>query len=388
MQGEIDNSSCTNQLCLDDRFLERLMTESEAMQRALDLAKRGTGYVSPNPRVGAVILDKDGNFISEGWHKKFGAHHAEIDAINNANRTDFSDCTLVVNLEPCFHYGKTPPCVDEIIKHNFKRVVIGMIDPNPMVSGKSIEKLKASSIEVKVGILEEEAKEINKGFAKWIKTKEPYIILKIAQSIDGNIALKNGVSQWITSPESRSKVQYLRSEVDAILIGKNTAIMDNPHLTVRENDLPTPKRIVLDSHLSLPLDLNLFTDEYRNKSYIVCDENAITSVKAGLLIEQNVQLIPVRLNYRNKIDLVHLIRKLGSELSITSIMVEGGAQLFSNFVHNKLVDEFQIFVAPKILGNGLQAFSDLHIEKMENTTKMHIKSIERIGEDIYIKANC
>jgi len=364
------------------------MNESEAMQRALDLAKRSTGYVSPNPRVGAVIIDKEGNFVSEGWHKKFGAPHAEIDAIKNANRTDFSDCTLVVNLEPCFHYGKTPPCVDEIIKHNFKRVVIGMIDPNPLVAGKSIDKMKASGIEVDVGILEDMAQEINKGFAKWIKTKEPYIILKIAQSIDGNIALKNGESQWITSVESRSKVQYLRSEVDAILIGKNTALMDNPHLTVREIDSPTPKRIVLDSHLSLPLDLNLFTDEYRNKTYVVCDEFAISSVKAELLMGQDVQIIPVRLNFRNKIDLVQLIKKLGTELSITSVMVEGGAQLFSNFVHYKLVDEFHFFIAPKILGNGLQAFCDLRFENIDNAMKMKIKSIEKIAEDIYIKAVC
>ena len=163
--------------------------------------------------------------ISEGWHKKFGAPHAEIDAINNAHTDDFSDCTIVINLEPCFHYGKTPPCVNEIIKRNFKSVVIGMLDPNPLVAGKSIEKLKSAGIEVDLGIFEEQSMEINKAFAKWIQKQEPYISLKIGQSIDGNIALKNGISQWITSKESRSKVQYLRSEVDAILIGRNTALI-------------------------------------------------------------------------------------------------------------------------------------------------------------------
>ena len=362
------------------------MTHSEAMQRALELAKRGTGYASPNPRVGAVILDKNGNMISEGWHKKFGAPHAEIDAINNAHRDDFSDCTIVVNLEPCFHYGKTPPCVDEIIKRNFKSVVIGMPDTNPLVAGKSVEKLKSAGIEVEIGVLEEESLEINKSFAKWIQTQEPYISLKIAQSIDGNIALKNGVSQWITSKESRSKVQYLRSEVDAILIGRNTAMMDNPHLTVREINLPTPKRIVLDSHLSLPLTLNIFTDDYVDRTYVVCDQSLINTVKAEYLIEQGVQLLPVRLSYKNKIDLKKLIKKLGSDLSITSILVEGGAQLFSSLIQEKLADELHIFIAPKIIGDGLRTFSDFHIEKMENAINFQIKSIEKVGQDFYISA--
>lgn len=360
------------------------MTKTEAMLRALELAKHGTGYVSPNPRVGAVILDKNGNLISEGWHKKFGAPHAEIDAINNAHTDDFSDCTIVINLEPCFHYGKTPPCVDEIIKRNFKSVVIGMLDPNPLVAGKSIEKLKSAGIEVDLGIFEEQSKEINKAFAKWIQKQEPYISLKIGQSIDGNIALKNGISQWITSKESRNKVQYLRSEVDAILIGRNTALMDNPHLTVREINLPTPKRIVLDSHLSLPLTLNIFTDDNRDRTYVVCDESIINTVKAEYLMAQNVQLLPVRLSYKNKIDLKQLIKKLGSELSITSILVEGGAQIFSSLIQEKLVDELHFFIAPKIIGDGLRSFSDFHIEKMENTSNLQIKSFEKIGQDFYI----
>lgn len=362
------------------------MTDAEAMQRALDLAKRGTGFVSPNPRVGTVILDKNRNLISEGWHKEFGAPHAEIDAINNAHRDDFSDCTIVVNLEPCFHYGKTPPCVDEIIRRNFKSVVIGMLDPNPLVAGKSIEKLKLAGIEVEVGVLKEKSQEINKAFSKWIQTHTPYIILKIAQSIDGNIALQNGKSQWITSADSRSKVQLLRSEVDAILIGRNTALMDNPHLTVREINLPTPKRIVLDSHLSLPLDLNLFSDEHRSKTHIVFDETMMNTPKAALLNEREVQLIPIKLHDKKKIDLKELIKYLGTELSITSLLVEGGAALFSDFLYEKLVDELHFFIAPKIIGDGLRTFSDFHIEKMENASNLQIKSIEKIGKDFYVSA--
>jgi diaminohydroxyphosphoribosylaminopyrimidine deaminase/5-amino-6-(5-phosphoribosylamino)uracil reductase len=276
--------------------------------------------------------------------------------------------------------------VYEIIKKNFKRVVIGMPDPNPLVAGKSIEKLRFAGIEVEVGILEQLSREINKAFAKWIQMQEPYISLKIGQSIDGNIALKNGVSQWITSRESRSKVQYLRSEVDAILIGRNTAMMDNPHLTVREIELPTPKRIVLDSHLSLPLTLNLFTDDYRSKTYVVCDETIVNTVKAEYLIEQDVQLLPVKLSYKNKIDLKQLIKKLGTELSITSVLVEGGSQLFSNFLKEKLVDELHFFIAPKIIGDGLRTFSVLHTEKMDDAINFQIKSIEKIGSDIYFSA--
>ena len=362
------------------------MTDTEAMQRALGLAKRGTGFVSPNPRVGAVILDENGNIISEGWHKKYGGPHAEIEAINNANRDNFSNCTIVLNLEPCFHYGKTPPCVDAIIQKKFKRVVIGMTDPNPLVSGQSIQKLRRVGIEVEVGILENESQQINKAFAKWIVQKEPYTILKIAQSIDGNIALKNGISQWITSGESRSKVQILRSEVDAILIGRNTAIADNPKLTVRDLDLPSPKRIILDSHLSLPPNLEIFTDDNKSNTYIVFDENLINSKQVKYFAEIGVQSIPIKLNSDNEIDLKKLIKKLGAEFSITSLMVEGGAKLFSNFVREKLADELHLFIAPKILGNGLHTFSELNFTQMQKAIKLQVNSLEKLGEDIYIIA--
>ena len=197
------------------------MTENEAMKRALDLAMLGTGEVSPNPRVGAVIL-KDGEKIGEGYHAKFGADHAEIEAIRNAGLDDYSGCTMVLNLEPCTHYGKTPPCTDKIIELNFSRVVIGMEDPNPEVAGNGIKKLRDAGIEVEAGLMRDECMWLNRSFIKHIRTGMPYVILKIAQSFDGNIASSEGESKWISSEESRRRSHILRAQVDAVLVGEGT----------------------------------------------------------------------------------------------------------------------------------------------------------------------
>ena len=208
-----------------------MITDEQAMSLALELAQKGEGKVSPNPKVGAVIVKND-EIIATGWHKEYGADHAEVDAFKNATQ-DCEGATLYVNIEPCSHAGKQPPCVDEIIKRKIAKVVIGIIDPNPLVSGMGVSILKNSGVDVKVGVLEEECIWMNRFFIKHILTREPYIAIKIAQSINGSIAAINGESRWISGEESRKLVHKMRGDFDAVLVGRTTAVKDNPELTVR-----------------------------------------------------------------------------------------------------------------------------------------------------------
>ncbi len=353
------------------------------MQRALDLAIKGTGHVSPNPRVGAVIVENE-QIIGEGWHKSFGNNHAEIEAMDNSGRTNFENCTLFVTLEPCSHYGKTPPCADKIIEKKFSKVVISTIDPNPIVAGNGIQKLKDAGIEVITGVLEEKSLWMNRFFNKYIQTKVPYIILKIAQSLDGNIALKNGVAQWITCDESRKQSHQLRSEVDAVLVGKNTTLMDNPALTVRDVEGRNPIKIVLDTYLTLPLDLKLLKSEERNKTIICCSTNASTSRKAEILKLAGIKILPVELYENNKVTLEQILIELAEKYSISSIVVEGGAEVFSSFLERNLVDEIQLFTAPIIIGDGIQSFKKFHINRLDLAPLFEIKECTKSGTDIKI----
>ncbi len=353
------------------------------MERALELALNGTGYVSPNPRVGAVIVE-DEKIIGEGWHKAFGNKHAEIEAIENSQRSNFENCTLFVTLEPCTHFGKTPPCTDTIIEKKFSKVVIGMIDPNPVVAGSGVQKLKDAGIEVISGVLESECKWMNRFFSKYIQSKIPYVILKVAQSLDGNIALKSGVSQWITCHESRKYSHYLRSEVDAVLVGKNTTLLDNPSLTVRDVKGRNPMKVVLDSYLTLPLDLKLFKSEERNKTIICCSTNASTSRKAEILKLAGIKILPIELYQNNKVTLEQILIDLAEQFKISSIVVEGGAEIFSSFLERNLVDEIQLFIAPMIIGSGIQSFKNLQVNKLDLAPKFDVKKIENSGTDIHI----
>ncbi len=359
------------------------MSDEQAMWRALELALKGSGFVSPNPRVGCVIV-KDGRVIGEGWHRYVGGPHAEVEAIRNATE-DVAGATLVVNLEPCAHYGKTPPCTDLIIEKKIGRVVIGMLDPNPVVNGKGVQRLREAGIAVNVGVLEKEAQWINRFFTKYVRTHFPYVILKIAQTLDGYIATNRGSSKWITGPESRKRVHQLRAEVDAVLIGERTARVDNPSLTVREIPGRSPKRIVLDPELSLPLQLNLFLDPYRRQTIVVCKEDRATSHKANDLRLSGVTVLPVPEAEPGQLDLCELLRKLG-EMEITSILVEGGGQVFSSFVHNELVDEFHFFIAPKFFGKGLPAFSGLNAQNLAHAYQVFPISCEPVDRDFHVLA--
>lgn len=357
-------------------------TTNTAMKRAIELALRGTGKVSPNPRVGCVILE-NGQIISEGWHSEFGGPHAEVAAIQNANRESFEGCTLVVNLEPCSHFGKTPPCADLIIEKKFSKVVVGMIDPNPEVSGAGIQKLRDAGIEVEVGVLENECQWINRFFTKHITTGLPYVIAKVAQSIDGCIATNKGESKWITSEESRRKVHILRSEVDAVIIGKKTALMDNPLLTVREINGVNPKRIVFDTDLTLPLNLNIFREDCREETYICCNPEAVNTRKAETLKLAGLKLIPVEVNEKGKLNVPSALYAL-TELGISSVLVEGGAELLSDFAKTQMIDELHLFIAPIIVGNGIHSFEKYQINFLKEALKLKTKAITMSGNDVHI----
>lgn len=359
-----------------------IVTENTAMRRAIELALRGTGKVSPNPRVGCVILDNN-QIIGEGWHSEFGGPHAEVVAIENAQRDNFEGCTLVVNLEPCSHFGKTPPCADLIIEKKFSRVVVGMTDPNPEVSGSGIEKLRAAGIEVEVGLLESECQWINRFFTKHITTGLPYVIAKVGQSLDGCIATIKGESKWITSEESRRKVHILRNEVDAVIIGKKTAQMDNPLLTVRDVDGINPKRIVFDTDLTLPLNLNIFREDCREETYICCNPSATQTRKAETLKLAGIKLIPVETNDKGKLNVPSALYAL-TELGISSVLVEGGAELLSDFAKTQMIDEMHIFIAPIIIGDGIHSFNNFYINYLKEAIRFKTKAIASSGEDIHI----
>lgn len=364
--------------------MEKIMpTNDDFMRRAIELAQYGTGSVSPNPRVGAVIV-KDGKIIGEGWHKNFGGCHAEIEAIANCNEISLEGATLYVNLEPCSHKGKTPPCANAIVSKKFGKVVIGMIDPNPLVCGKGIDIIKEAGIEVETGVLEDECRWINRAFIKFMEKQMPYIIMKAAQSIDGSIATFNGDSKWISCEESRRKVHSLRNEADAILVGSKTALKDNPRLTVRSVFGRNPKRIILNTDLSLPLDIEVFKDEFRYNTIVCCSYKASTTRKAENLRIAGVKILPVETDKNNRLDIKVIFSELAQQFSITSVLVEGGAEIFSYLLVNDFYDELHIFQAPMIIGNGFNAFKNVDTPFIRNAYKLHLKDFEQSGDDLHM----
>ncbi len=360
------------------------MDYEKFMKRALELAFMGTGNTSPNPRVGAVIIDPQGNIVGEGFHKSFGDPHAEVEAIKSSKLKNFEGYTLVVSLEPCNHSGKTPPCTEAIINGKFSRVVIGTLDENPDVVGSGATRLQEAGVEVITGVLEQECKNINKYYFKYIKTKKPFILMKIAQSLDGNIALKNGQSKWISGEESRLFVQKLRCEVDAVLVGKNTILIDNPKLNVRDYDFPSPKKVILDPELSLPLDLNIFKDSDRGKTIIFCHKKYAKTRKANTLALAGIKIEPIADDDSGLLNLDTIIKVLSTKYQMTSLLIEGGSQIFSSFIEHGLVDELHLFIAPKILGAGMQSFENISLASITKSYEIDIETLEKIGQDIYI----
>lgn len=330
--------------------IQQLNFDRKMMRKCIRLAKKGAGFVSPNPLVGAIIV-KNGIIIAEGWHKKFGEAHAEINAINNATES-LEGSTIYVNLEPCSHQGKTPACSLALIKSKFKRVVIANIDPNPLVAGNGIEMLKNAGIEVVTGILEKEAAKLNERFFKFISTKRPFIALKMASSLDGKIATSKGDSKWITNEKSRAFGHQLRQQYSAILVGINTVLADDPSLNVRlkKNQISNPLRLVLDSKLQIPLKAKILDTSIAPTWIFTTAQASKEKIKQIESLGVRIQICPEK---EAKVDLNYLVQFLG-ENNIDSLLVEGGGTVNFGFAKEKLVDKIYAFIAPKLIG-GINA---------------------------------
>ncbi len=361
-----------------------LNKDEEYMREAIELARYGWGKTNPNPLVGAVIV-KDGVVIAKGWHERIGCAHAEVSAFNNACK-DVTGGTMYVNLEPCSHHGRTPPCAHKIVEKGIKKVVVGMVDPNPKVAGKGIEILKNAGIEVVVGVLEEEAKKLNEIFIKYILKKKPFVIMKTAMTLDGKIATVGKDSKWITCESSRKYVHRIRDRVSAVMVGINTVINDNPSLTTR---LDTKKgtdsvRIVVDSFGRIPENSNVITVESEKGMILVTTPN-IKREKKKILEDKGIKIIEVEGN-KGHIDLNKLMDRL-YELEIDSVLLEGGGGLNASALKHGIVDKVMFFIAPKIIG-GCEAVTPVEgegIVLMKDCINIKDISIERFDNDILIE---
>ncbi|SDL07201.1 bifunctional diaminohydroxyphosphoribosylaminopyrimidine deaminase/5-amino-6-(5-phosphoribosylamino)uracil reductase RibD [Natronincola ferrireducens] len=321
--------------------------EKYYMGKALDLAKLGWGKTRPNPLVGAVIV-KDGYLVAEGYHHYYGGDHAEVDALKKIDYTA-KGATMYVSLEPCSHYGKTPPCVEAIIKSKISRVVIAMEDPNPQVAGKGIRILREHGIEVVTGVMEEEAKKLNEVFIKYITTEKPFCILKTAMTLDGKIATTEGDSKWITAEDARAYVHHIRNRVAGIMVGVGTVLQDNPQLNTRilNKEVRHPTRIIVDSKLRTPLHANVVKTAKEQSTIIVTTEEA-SKDKIDKLRTLGVQILKTK-GRDGKVDLEDLMIKLGQQ-KIDSILLEGGGTLNYSTLEAGIVDKMLSFIAPKIIG--------------------------------------
>lgn len=354
------------------------------MARALELAENGRGRTSPNPVVGAVIV-KDGKIIGEGFHEKYGGPHAEINAFRNAeqNGYDVSGAEMYVTLEPCAHYGKTPPCAEAIVNKNIKKVYIGASDPNALVAGKGIEILKKAGIEVEHGLLEKECIKINEIFFKYILEKKPFVVWKSAMTIDGKIASYTGDSKWISCERSRNIVQIMRNSLTGIMVGVNTVIEDNPKLTVRLEGGRNPIRIVVDSRLRTPLDSNVINEE--GECIIATVKGADLKRKAELE-NAGAKVIFTPEDSFGRVDLKYLMGALG-EMGIDSILLEGGGELNFSALEAEIIDKAIMFIAPKIIG-GKTAKTPVGgrgFEKIDNSIILNNMEVSRIENDILIQ---
>ena len=325
------------------------MVELKYMKRALELAKNGIGYTNPNPLVGSVIV-KDGKIIGEGCHEKYGGAHAEINAFKNASQ-DVGGDQMYVTLEPCSHYGKTPPCAQAIVKKGIKKVIVAMEDPNPEVSGKGIQILRDHGIEVVTNVMKEESTVLNEIFIKYITTQLPFGILKTAMTLDGKIATRTGDSKWITGESSRAYVHQLRHRVAGIMVGIGTIIQDNPFLNTRlkEGGGSDPVRIIADTYARTPLDANILNNISKADTIIATTELADRE-KLKKIEDKGAKIIITPLE-KQGVDLRYLMKKLG-EKKIDSVLIEGGSTINYAALEAQIVDKVYAFIAPKLIGGS------------------------------------
>ena len=370
--------------CLKEILNMVRQEDIEYMRRAMELAERGVGFTNPNPMVGAVIV-KGGKVIGEGWHERCGEWHAERKAFKNCP-VPAEGATMYVTLEPCCHYGKTPPCTEAIIEHGIARVVVGMEDPNPLVAGKGIALLREAGIEVVCGVEEEALREQNRVFLKYISTKLPWVAMKTAMTLDGKIATRTGDSKWITGAEARAYVHELRHRFMAIVVGIGTAVADDPLLNCRieGRGVRQPIRVVVDSNARLSLDSQLVktAGEYRT---IVAHTRFAPEESVKALREAGVEMLLCK-EKEGLVDVRNLLELLGQS-GIDSILLEGGGSLNYTFLAEGLADELYAFIAPKIVG-GMNAKTPVEgagMEKMADAINLELENVLNVGHDVLLK---
>lgn len=350
------------------------------MRRAIELAKLGTGFVNPNPLVGAVIV-KDGKIMGEGFHERYGELHAERNALKNCTVSPIG-ADMFVTLEPCCHYGKNPPCTEAVIESGIKKVYVGSSDPNPLVAGNGIQILRDNGIEVIEGFLQKECDEINDIFFHFITTGTPYVIMKAASTADGKIASYSGDSKWITNEKSRAHSHLIRKRVSAILAGVNTVIADDPMLNCRTEIPSNPIRIICDSQLRIPLDSKILQTAKDIPTYIATISqnkqklSAITDSGANILQTNAVE---------NRVDLQDLMTILGSK-KIDSVLIEGGGEINAGALKSGIVNKFCLYIAPKLIGaDGKNSIAPLGINLVNNAVKLKNPQITNFDDDILIE---
>lgn len=350
------------------------------MHRVLQLAEKGRGYTSPNPMVGAVIVRNE-QLLAEGYHARFGGPHAEVIALDKAGEAA-RDASLYVNLEPCCIQGKTPPCVDRIIAAGIRQVVVAMIDPNPAMNGSGLDKLQAAGIEVITGVLEPEARQLNRGFISNIVKERPWITLKLAVTADGFIADATGKSQWISSTQSRTIVKQQRQLHDGIMVGMGTLFKDDPSLLPASDAKYIPYRIVLDESLKIPYRMQLVSDQYRQKTLILTVQTH-KDKKRKELYNRKVGVYTVAGDDFGWLDIEAAMGFLKRE-GLTSIYCEGGGQLAGSLITAGLIDELQLFIAPKVIGEGIFSFSGF-MKSLDEAYQLTWDSVKKLGPDVFLK---
>jgi diaminohydroxyphosphoribosylaminopyrimidine deaminase / 5-amino-6-(5-phosphoribosylamino)uracil reductase len=353
------------------------------MKRAISLAKRGAGWVNPNPMVGAVLV-KDGRIIGEGFHEYYGGNHAEVNAIKDLPADITSGSTLYVTLEPCAHEGKTPPCVNLVSEKKIARVVIGMADPNPLVNGQGISLLKSAGILVEVGLMEHRVRQLNEVFVKYITTKQPFVLLKSAMTLDGKIATVTNASRWITGDVSRKLVHSLRQQLGAVMVGVNTVLFDDPLLNIRmKGTWKNPLKIIADTRGRISLEAKVLSNDPQLTIIATTELADPGKLKQIERLGAQVLVCPLK---DNMVDLGFVVRSIGA-MGVDSIMIEGGSTLAFSALNEGIVDKVISFIAPKIIGgtNAPTAVGGTGIEKMEDAIILKKLKTRKVGEDMMIE---
>ena len=357
--------------------MTKTVGEAEFMRQALDLAERGLGWTSPNPMVGSVVV-RDGVVVGRGYYKVHGGQHAEPQALEAAgDRARGAD--LYVTLEPCCHQGRTPPCTDAIIASGIARVHVAMTDPDRRVSGEGIERLRTAGITVETGLLEEDALALNAAYVQHRRTGRPFVLLKLAQTLDGRIATRNGQSQWITGETSRERVHLMRSRADAVLVGIDTVLADDPRLTVRQVVGRQTRRVVLDSKARTPVDARVLNGDAPTT---ICVTDAAPADRIDALRSKGAEVLEMP-GGDGRVPLEPLKTELGRS-GIMTLMVEGGSRVATSFLRERAVDRIACFIAPRILGAGIPSIADLELDDLSRAIQLHDAQVERLGNDILV----